>query len=136
MENKQSLLEKTAQMIFSKVIIQSSKSRNDGKVALCCYTFFSRTNASLATSHCEVISVRKFCNQYQIKSEMDFINYCKSKGCHFEPSLNVAECKKDKYEDKRMLKEMAEEINRLKAELIEKNTLISKFPVALSKTGN
>lgn len=74
--------------VFDEAVHQSIVSRNDGKVALCSYFFFTRHNASQSSSHIILISIREFCKQYQIKTEEDLRKYCADKELKFELKVN------------------------------------------------
>lgn len=125
-------LESAAKTIYKKVIKQALTSRNPGKVAVCCYSFFSRAKAAETNEHLEVITATSFCQQYQIKSEMDFINHCKSKNLSFDPQLNNSECRKrDKTE--KIISELRTELASLKAQLEEKGKQLEGFTVGSDK---
>jgi hypothetical protein len=122
--------------VFEKVIQQSIVSRNDGKVALCCYVFFSRHNASQASSHINVISIRQFCKQYQIKTEQDLRKHCAAKDVKFQLKVNSTDCRSRADPVYEKIKRLTEENEMLRAELEEKNRIISSFPVVSVKQEN
>lgn len=126
-------LEIAAKTIYKKVIQQSLTSRNTGKVAVCCYVFFSRTKSDLAGEHENVITVRAFCNQYQIKTEMDFIDHCKSKDIGYDPQLNNSHCRKKDKSAEQTITELQAEIEILKSQLKEKEEFLSARPVPTDK---
>ena len=128
-------LELSSRTIFKKVIEQALESRNSGKVSLCCYVFFSRSKADLAKEHEKVMSVRDFCKQYQIKTEMDFINHCRAKGADWEPQLNNSHCRKRDKTAEQVIADQAAEIEALKAKLKQKEEFLAAIPVQLTKQG-
>ena len=133
MENSSFELAQSIKIAFEKVVQQSIVSRNDGKVALCCYVFFSRHNANQASSHINVISIRKFCKQYQIKTEEDLRKHCAAKEIKFELKVNSTDCRSRADPVYEKIKKLTEENEMLRAELEEKNRIISSFPVVSVK---
>lgn len=121
--------DKAVKTVFQKVLKPAIESSNPGKVALCCYTFFSRFKAGLAKQHKDVITTTEFLKQYQIKTEMDFIDHCKSKNLGQDPQLNIPHCKKidKKAEDK--IAELAAEVEYLKERLRTLEAEMVEYPV-------
>ena len=128
-----SSLESAAQAIYKKVIKQALDSRNSGKVAICCYTFFTRSMAGQAEEHEEVISTKEFCKQYQIKTEMDFINHCKSKNLTSDPQLNITHCRRKDKPAEVIISGLKTEIELLRAQLKEKDRQLASCPVDYGK---
>jgi len=122
-------LEQAAKTIFKRVLDTAKTSKNTGKVAICCYSFFTRAKAESTDQHETVISAREFCKQYQIKTEMDFINHCKSQHLLSDPQLNGIQCRKKDKKTEEILVELKAEIASLKARLDEKDRLLANYPV-------
>lgn len=122
-------LDSAAKAIYKRVIKQALDSRNTGKVAICCYSFFSRTKAAQADQHKQVISALAFCQQYEIKSEMDFIGHCKSKNLDCDPQLNNSHCRKRDKPMEETITELRSELASLKAQLKEKDITLASYPV-------
>lgn len=124
-------LENIAKTIFRKVLSPSLTSRNTGKVAICCFDFYSRFKTGEAAKHKDVISARAFCLQYEIKTEMDFVDHCKSKDLKFDPRMNSGQCR-IRDEEKSLLEtvnELKADLAKIKAELEENRKVLAGFPV-------
>ena len=128
--------DKAAITAFKKVLKPAKYSRNPGKVAVCCYAFFSRLNVKLAEDHEEVMTAAKFNNQYQIKTQMDFIKHCRSKKLEFDPQLNLAECRKRRKSSEEEMAELKAELASLKDRIVAMESDIAEYPVACSNNAD
>ena len=80
--------------VFKRVIQPSINSRNDGQIAKCCNSFFTRKMKSLSLSHIgPVTTVRVWCQLEGIKTEDDLRTYWKTKEIEEEPNINESNCR-------------------------------------------
>lgn len=89
-----SLINKQAKEVYAEVFVGHSSQRNEGKVALCCGVFFSRTKLPNYTEHAEVVSLAEFKRRTGVKTEQEFVLWARNKTPKFGPRINAQECSK------------------------------------------
>ena len=95
--------------IFEKCLLPSINQRKHGKVALCCYCFFSHKMVKIESSYClhvDVLDVNQFRRLHSIDSIDDFVNYCEK--CDFMPQMGGSRCLRP------MINVQAQEIAKLR----------------------
>ena len=79
---------------FKKVIDPSVNSRNDGQIALCCYSFFTRYSKHHSENHLGPFqSIRAWANENWIKTDEDLKRYWKDQNLKELPEINERCCK-------------------------------------------
>lgn len=127
------MIDRQAKEVYEQVFVHHTNQGNEGRVALCCGVFFSRTKTPKYSEHTEVVTLAEFKRRTGVRTQAEFLLWARNATPKFGPRINAQAC--DLWIQKQKVADLTQKLLTAKTQL-EKLALPNKpFKVSFVDSG-